>query len=371
MPNSLGDWLRGVLSRKGFRPAAVARRAALSNAYMTHLLRGSTRPKSDTIERISSAAGLSDDERSEFHRLAAAERAGGASGAFNSIPIPGVAVWRYLPVALFKVEHSIADIYVTDAVLPDAVAAFSSLFGTVALFKGMLTAERLEAVTAQTRRLHPFQRESDQNLRANLAIAWRQTILGDRDAVANLCGLLRAWRYQRISDRPAQFVARFNDTGLDKRFSLFFVALPIIVRVCDFFTAEWLLHKLGWPRGNADRVPRTDDAQFVDDAFREIRSIAKRGLTKWLANRSAPFDPETPDKLQALRILYSLPPALLRSLSLVPSRKVFDALRAKLRRIEEEHAAHSERFVAHLERLDATDRQDATAAAEPSAPKPS
>lgn len=367
-----GQWFRNLRKLKGLAAYKISKKAGLTSSYFSDIERGRNFPKRATLAKIADAMGLSPLERAELESRASRDRP-----AKIKVEIPGLAIWKHLPTAIFQVEHRLFELYQTDEILPDAVRFFSGLLGCIALHRGMLTDDRRQEVVGLVQpRLKEMlgldkgkRRKPDSMMagldwheaRRRVMIAWRQAVFADSTATDELVSLISEWSYQRSARAQPQFTVLFKDKRLARVFDVDHGPLRRMMHVYDFFTSQWLLSDRTIAAWIADFVHPAPLSREMPDAAYVLRSLKKlsriaamtpdqmyekassnRGWSMaWFGHAGLLTQPFYLTLHQRMRCLYELPPAAREQL---PPRAAYNRLwtdtRAKFNQVVLRLKAH-------------------------------
>lgn len=202
---AFGRYLRSTRQSRGYQSArAFALDAGLSDSHVGKFERGEHRPRWKTAQRIMKALKLSPAEREEFKRhWAAAGTPETVQAATVGPAIPGLAVWKHLPEALWKLPHEIAGgpPPVADRALQGIVPAAAAVLGYLAAEDESAEAQLAE-LDAQVEHIAALEVPFPPNdkaayaLSAGLVERWHRFVFGSQRAASRHARRFASWRYR-------------------------------------------------------------------------------------------------------------------------------------------------------------------------------
>jgi len=251
---------------------ALADAAGLSMNMVRFAERGLRVPRVATLRRIARQLDLSRAESDKLIRLAALARAPAADqDALTGPSIPGLVLWKYLPEALYRVDHELLGLAPAnpDRLYVDVCSAAAALLAWEALVRQPPTAAQRKALirqiddAAQTRPANLPQPVTDLFCtRDVLASAtaphvWRTLLFGTRRDAARAVHRLRRWSYYigiSNGDRAAaSFV--FRDAAVNAACGVAGVSIDALTSVTDALILDTLWTSAGlaeWAGGPPD-----------------------------------------------------------------------------------------------------------------------
>jgi len=265
------EWLRRKREERGFASrAALARKAGLATSHIATIERGEIRPRSTTEARIARALRLSRQEREEFRRLIAIDgtpRA--AKDALTAPQVPDVAVWRYLPRALYDVHHDYQGLVPAnpDRVIEVLVPAAASLLAWQAIAAQppakrerarLLSLLRTYCTQAPSAKGTRINREVDRLLfgsdaeivSATLPYLWRRILFSTPQSTRRRVSRLSHWTYATHISLITEdsLTLNFKHKDADASWGVEKVSAELIARLHDALTLHRFWFELGLDR---------------------------------------------------------------------------------------------------------------------------
>lgn len=248
----------------------LSRRAGFSINYVRMIEKGIFSPQPDAVEKLAEALELTGEERTAFFRSYDSSRTPKTiRDAAGREPVPGLALWSWLPPLLWAVPHrEVTPLYADpDQVLIDVVRSAASLLSWVALADRGPTARhksQLLKLQADAQAAAPtvtprivvsggvfIEDEPDPEAFVWVALPryWRQILLGSERTARDLVGRLARWDYQpptKAAPLRRALSFDFKDAQLQSRYGVRCIAPRDVATLHDAMVTWRLLEALDW-----------------------------------------------------------------------------------------------------------------------------